>query len=433
MAVTAEQTQLSLIKEAIHGETPANPAFDVVNVVSESVAPEPTFTESEMITGGTRGIPDNVLTQLSVGGDLNRELVFEVTTELLFESLLGNEWGVDPIGNTTTADQLYDFTTLISATYEKRFLMDPAPTYNFHTYTGLVAATGTIDFAPGAIITQNTTLIGLGMTTYTVPLSGATYTQPVGNSPMTAPRVTSINITEAGTKTPVAWMSDACFSQLTITIENNTRALACIGQLENSSVALGRINVQGSGELYFNSSIPIESLLNETEYGLIVVAEDLDLNSYEFFMPRVKFTAVTDNVTGQSTDIMTTFTVQALQEPTLQYTIILTRATTPPAPLTAGTANGLGTTEVTIQLGGGPSDTTTSADLAIAVTGDTTLTPNPVALPEGRTLMEFGDDVAAEFNRINVDLNATHNGAGLVTLSAGGLITSIDTCSVTVN
>lgn len=434
MAVSAENLLLSLVKETSLGTPPLTPAMMETPIVSESLVYDVTFTESEMISGGTRGVLDTVLTKMAASGDLTRELVYDPVTDILFEQLLGNAWGNDPHTNGIGADEVYDYTQIISTFIEKRWQIDDTPTYNYHHFKGQVPTTGTLEFAPGEIISHVTSLVGLGGNTADAPIAGSTYTPPAGNPPMTAPRVTSMAITQKGTKTPVSWMNAACFTNLTLTFENNTRALACIGSLESREIALGRLNVTGAGSIYYAADDPIDALLEETEYGLIVVAEDVPGNSYEFFFPRVKFTVANVNATGQSTDVMTEFTVQALEYPDTKYTAIFTR--TPamiPAPLTSAPAVGEGTTTVTIQLGGGPSDTTTSADLAITITGDTTLTPNPVAIPIGRTLALFGDDVAAEFNRINVDLNASHDGSGLITLAAGGSITSIDTASVTIN
>lgn len=327
MAISAENLLLSIVEEATYGVTPATPVFLETSIVSESLSADATFTESQMISGGTRGIPDTVMTQLATAGDLSRELVFEANTDLLFEALLGNKFGNDPHSNGTSADEVYDFVDLISLSIEKRWTMDATPTYNYHEYSGQVPSSGSLEFSPGEIITQNTTFVGSGIELGDTAIVGSTYTGEAGNSPMTTPKVTSMTLTTVDAENPVGWISSACFTNLGINIENNTRALSCIGSLSAREAVLGRINVTGTGSIYYASDDPIESLLAETEYGLLVEAADLAGNSYQFWLPRTKFTIANVNATGQSTDVMTEFTLQALESNTLKYTMRITKTT----------------------------------------------------------------------------------------------------------
>lgn len=324
MATSAENLTLSIVRESVIGTTPVDPVWQKTGVVSESLIVEPTFTESEMMAGGTRGVTDTVLTQLATSGDINRELIYENATDMLLESLLGNTFGNDPHANGTDATQLYDYIQLLPLSIEKDWNLDGVD-HNYHRYVGQVPTSGSIEFAPGEIITHTTSFVGLGMSTEDAEIANSTYEDPSGNSPMAAPRVTSMTLTTTGTENPVAWMNAACFTQLNLSFENNTRALACIGSLSSREIALGRLNVTASGSLYYAADDPIDSMLMETEYGLVIEAEDLAGNSYKFFIPRVKFTVANVNATGQSTDVMTEFTLQALEYPATDYTIIITK------------------------------------------------------------------------------------------------------------
>jgi hypothetical protein len=333
MTVTAENLLLSIVKEVTPGVTPATPVFLEANITSESIAPDPTYTESEMIRGGTRGVTDTVLTQMSTGGDISRELVYEPTTKLLLETILGNLFGADPHTNGITASQLYDYTTLVSLSIEKKWQMDPTPTYDYHMFVGNVAASATIDFSPGEIITMSTSFVGLSYSLAKTGVTGATYTPPVGNPPMTTPLVTSIVLTDVGTETPVAWMSTVCFTELSLAFENNTRALACIGSLQAKEIAMGRLGITASGSIYYNSDVPLASLLNEQEFGLLIEAADAEDNKYKFFLPRVKFTSADVLATGQSSDVVTNFTLTALQDVAKKYSIIITATDKPTPPV----------------------------------------------------------------------------------------------------
>jgi hypothetical protein len=328
MAVSAENLKLSIIKEATLGITPATPAWLTTAIVSESLVLDATFTESEMITPQSRGVPASELTQTATSGDINRELIYEEVTDTLMEALVGNTWGTDPHGHTITTDELYDYTTIISLSAEKDW--DMGGSNNYHNLTGQVPASGSFEFAPGEIITHTTSFVGLSLLTADDPVAGATYTPVSGNPPMSAPRVTSMTLTDLGTSDPVSWMTDACFTNMTLALENNTRALACIGQLPSKEIALGRLNITGSGSLYYSGDEPLNSLLAETEYGLLINAEDSAGNFYKFFMPRCKFTIANVNATGQSTDVMAEITLQVLQEATLMYSIIFGRTTPSP-------------------------------------------------------------------------------------------------------
>lgn len=324
MAVTSENLRLSIVKEASLGVDPVAPEYQVMQVTSESLAPSVTLTQSEMISPGTRGIPDATLTEASAAGDLNSELVYDPATELVFESLLGNEWGSDPLGNGVDLDAIYDYTTVVSLFSEKRWEVTTGG-FNYHQFKGLVASSGSLEFAPGAIISNNTSFVGLEMEVVAAEITTSVYNGPDGNSPMAAPRVTSMTLTTVDTETPVAWMSAACFTQLTLSIDNSTRALACIGEVHAKEISYGRINITASGSIYYAADDPLEDLLNETEYGLLISAEDLAGNFYKFFLPRVKFSSAQAVAEGQSQDVMTTFDLQAIESTVTNYTISISR------------------------------------------------------------------------------------------------------------
>lgn len=330
MAVTSENLRLALVREATLGVTPATPGFVETQITSETLAPDVTFTQSDMMAGGTRGVPSTVMTEASAGGDINRELVYETSTDLLWESLFGNVFGNDPHGNGIGGTELYDYIQIISHTVEKTWNMPPdGSTKNYHLFKGMVAASGTIEFAPGQIITNNISLVGLEFLTADDVIAGATYAPPAGNSPMTTPRVTSMNICDVDTRTPVAWMTEACFTQLTLAIDNTSRALACIGSLQAKEIAHGRINANASGSLYYAGDEPLDALMAETEFAVQVVAEDVEGNEYEFWFPRAKFTETTVLAQGQSQDVLTTFSMQLLESNVSSYSLYIKRTPTP--------------------------------------------------------------------------------------------------------
>lgn len=80
-----------LIEESVYGETPAAGDFEEVRFTSEALSGTPETTESQQIRTD-RLSSGQVVTGLTVGGDLNFELAKEDSIDLFLESAMLNSW-----------------------------------------------------------------------------------------------------------------------------------------------------------------------------------------------------------------------------------------------------------------------------------------------------------------------------------------------------
>lgn len=83
--------RVTLIEETTYGETPGTGNFETARFTSESLSGTPETTESAQIRVD-RLSSGQVVTGLTVGGDLNFELAKEDALDLFFKSAMLNEW-----------------------------------------------------------------------------------------------------------------------------------------------------------------------------------------------------------------------------------------------------------------------------------------------------------------------------------------------------
>jgi len=83
--------RLAVIEETIYGETPAAGDFATARFTSDSLSGTPETTESQQIRTD-RMSSGQVVTGLTVGGDVNTELAKEVVMDSFFASAMYNNW-----------------------------------------------------------------------------------------------------------------------------------------------------------------------------------------------------------------------------------------------------------------------------------------------------------------------------------------------------
>lgn len=304
MATSADLVQIAIVPEAVYGVTPSSPAFLVVRTTGESLAFAPTSTTSSEMNP-KRQVTDTILTGGQSTGDLNFELAYEDWFELLLAGAYCKDWAVDTakIG-----------TTLLSFTVEKKIPVTGG--FEYHRFTGCLVNGFTLNIRPNQPITGSFAMIGKTVTPGSTALSGATYTQPALTPVMNAPNVVGIEIDGV----PAV---SQCFNNLQLTLNNNNRAIECIGTLGPKEMALGRAEVQAQFSVLFSSSDLLNTLLTQDELSLEFTTKDADLpaNYYTWLLPRVKFTANPIVAGGTNQDVVNAVTAQGLYDATAATTL----------------------------------------------------------------------------------------------------------------
>lgn len=318
MSTSADLVQVSIVPEVVYGVTPANPVFYIVRTTGEGLAFAPTTTTSNEMNP-LRQVTDSILTGGQSTGDLNFELAYEAWFDLLLAGAMCADW-VDLGAN----DRLRMGTELLSFTVEKKIPV-PGGTTQYHRFTGCTMNQLDLDIKPNAAITGKFTIIGKGVDVATTAIAGSSYVSPLLNPVMTAPKVVGIEI---GTVSAVS----KCFNSLTLSLNNNNRAIECIGTLGPKETVLGRAEVTSSFQVLFNDSDLLLTMLNQTETELGFTTEDTHVlgspnqhNGYKWLLPRVKFTADPVVAGGTNTDVINAVTAQGLMNLSTSTSLEITR------------------------------------------------------------------------------------------------------------
>lgn len=303
MPTSADLVQIAIVEESVYGTTPTNPTFQIVRTTGEGIAFAPTSTKSNEMNP-RRQVTDSILTGGQVSGDINFELAYEAWFETLLAGALCNDWA---------SNVLKISTTLKSYTIEKKIPV-PGGTTQYHRFTGCCVNGFTLNIRPNQPITGSFTFVGKSPAISTSALAGSTYTDPTLNPVMTAPRVVGIEI---GGISAIS----KCFNNLQFTLNNNNRAIECIGTLGPKETVLGRAEIQSQFSVLFNDSDLLQTLIDQSETSLQFQTEDsnpagspADPNFYNWLMPRVKFTADPIVAGGTNQDVVNAVTAEALMD-----------------------------------------------------------------------------------------------------------------------
>ena len=92
-----------------------------------------------------------------------------------------------------------------------------------------------------------------------------------------------------------------------------------------ADVGVGRVDVTGSLELYFENETIYDKFTAVTASSLAFVIEDVAGNAYIVTLPRIKYTALEANAGGTDQDVVLALDFQALRDPTTDATIQIDR------------------------------------------------------------------------------------------------------------
>lgn len=373
---TSNRTAIRLVAETNFNETPANPAFKSVRYTGESVAFNRRSVTSNEIRDD-RMTSDLVAVGADVGGDVNIELSYESFDDIIAAALCSS-WsapvgGVSTIKNGverksfTLQKHFQDLAVPIFQSFSGCRI--GGLTLDFQTaqiltgkfsVMGCTALNSTAQFA-GASVTYpgdgNTpmnavtnlsqiekdggriseitvTAGGTGYTTASVSFTGGSPTSPAtAVAVLSGGVVTGITITDPGegyTSAPVVSITGpgtgatatavvggtmaAKIKSMSMELNNNLRGQEAVGYLGYIGIALGRLEITGNIELYFENANEYQTFLDNDDFKFSFVVQDVDGNSYKFIFPRVKYEEGTILSGGLDQDLMVTGKWRALAD-----------------------------------------------------------------------------------------------------------------------
>lgn len=191
-------------------------------------------------------------------------------------------------------------TTKQSFTIEEQF----SDVSQFFVYNGMRVGSLNLDVASEAIITGAFNFEGLSVARDTSTTT--TGTDSAGGNDVMSAVANVANIRKDGV------LSTHSAQSLTFALENALRSQTAVGTLGAVGVGVGRANVNGDMNIYFEDGVQFDDYANGTEFSLDFRLQDNDGNAYVINMPRCKFASLTIDAGSIDEDVMASGTYQAL-------------------------------------------------------------------------------------------------------------------------
>lgn len=275
-----------------------------IQEVSYAVTPSGSFTQIPY-TGSTLDVTKERLQSESIYSDRmvrtdrhgNESVSGDVTVELaagnfddLIAGLMMNDWDTSPAG----PDEIKIGTDIKTFTFED-YLADIDQA---RLFTGCGVSSGSFTFAPNTMVNTTFGLVGSGssISSSEKSVNPLTVNQPfdayqglleIGNSAAT---LSGIN----------------CITSVELTINNGLEPAFVVGSTASQQLIYDDANVEGSITAYFEDESLYSRFINETETAMRVnVSDPGSLNTYTFFMPRVKFNGGSSAVSSENSRMLT--------------------------------------------------------------------------------------------------------------------------------
>lgn len=364
---TSNRTAIRFVPESSFNSIPANPVFRSLRYTGESLAYNRRNITSNEIRDD-RMTADLITVGADVSGDINFELSFASFDDLIAAALCSTwstpSGGVSSIKNGvdllsfTIQKHFQDLAVPIFQNFSGCRI--GGMTLDFQTgqiLTGSFSVMGckaeisnaqipgatiqtpglgnepmnavsnlsSISKDEGRIISITVTDGGTGYTTApTVSITGGGGTGATAVAEVVAGEVVSVTITNPGsgyTSAPtisftggggmdaaatatVGGELPAKIRSMSMELTNNLRGQEAVGTLGYIGIALGRLEITGNIELYFENGDEYQTFLNNDDFRFSFVVQDSAGNSYKFIFPRVKYEEGTILSGGLDQDLM---------------------------------------------------------------------------------------------------------------------------------
>lgn len=313
---TSNRTALRVVKEAAFNTTPATPAFKNLRYTGESLVYNQRNTTSNEIRDD-RMTADLIKVGADVSGDINVELSFETFDDLIAAAMCSS-WSA-PVGGVST---IKNGVEQHSFTVQKHFQDLAVPL--FQNFSGCRVGGFSLDFQTGQILTGAFSFMGCTATIGNTQIAGATFSNPGQTSELFNAVSNLVNIE----KDDVAMA--AKMRTMSLELNNNLRGQEAIGTLGYVGIALGKLDLTGNIELYFENVDEYQTFLNNDDFKLEFTLQDSAGNSYKFTLPRVKYEEGTIQSGGLDQDLMVNGTWRAIYDSATSCMIEITKTDATP-------------------------------------------------------------------------------------------------------
>jgi len=290
---------LRYVPETTYGETPVDSTdWKTLRWTSETFTASPETTQSSEIRQD-RAVSDMPKVNTTVNGGFNFEFSANTFDEFV-EAALGGTWAQDGVNLWDIVEQ---GTTYRSFSVEKEY----SDLTKFVGFKGMRVGTFNFSLAFGSIITGDVGLAGSDGVTATTSLVGAGSTAPATTTPLMTASSDVGSVKIDGVEATV------CLTGLDLSIDNNLRAINCIGRDTPKDQKIGTCNISGTATMYLDADAfaLYQSALANSEASLEYTVTD-GTNSFTIFLPRIKLSGDTPQAGGLDQDVPFNMTFMAL-------------------------------------------------------------------------------------------------------------------------
>jgi hypothetical protein len=300
---SGSEVRVGYVAESAFGTTPATPVFKVARVTSGGLRTNKQTGVSDE-RRADRNVSDVFLLGLGAGGSYDAELSY-ASFDDWFEATLCGTW---------TSDVLKNGVTRRSFTFEET--RELGATDSFSRFTGATFNGFSLSLAANGVAGLSFDLLARQETLATAIVSGATYTAANTKPIMTAPRSVSA-LTVAGETLKVM--------SLSIEATNNLRERPEVGALYSNEFGVGRCEVTGTVEIYFESNAAYQDVLDHASGALTFTIGDVTGEKYTVLLPKIIFGDGEITAGGNDDDVMVSIPFQAVYDTSAACSISITR------------------------------------------------------------------------------------------------------------
>lgn len=273
--------------------------------LAAGLKPGDKFTVAGFTSGGNNGT-DFIAKSVTAG----KVIVTDPTGGTLVTEASG-----DSVTITVTSENLTAGTIRRSFSVLRHFTDLGAGNKPYHLFNGVEYNNLSLTVAADAKVTGSFTTLGRDQvpTDENAP-AGSTYISPTTSKVMDSFTGT---ITEGGELVAVV-------TELTLTLENSMEARFVVGDDKTILPTIGRSNLSGTLNAYFENSELLNKFINEEESSLGLSLLDKDGNALSITLPRIKYNGGQPDISGQGAIILA-MPFQALYDADLDTNVIFTR------------------------------------------------------------------------------------------------------------
>lgn len=301
------QTRLSYVTEVVVGTTPASPVFQNLRYLSSDVRVRKEVNVPDEIRG------DGNVSQITdigrvVDGTINGLLSYG-TYDAFFESLFRAAWAANVLKN-----------GIIHNTFTLENTFEQGAVDSFIRYRAARVNQLDLQLTAKQDVKANWGIVGVDSPAPTnAILTLATYvaanTNPVINS---GANVAALTVTGIATSPKIR--------SLSLQIKSNLYANDVVGSYSPDSHGLGRFEVTGSMEAYFENLDLYNGIIGHTDLTLTMTLGSSTGLKYTLLLPKVKALDGGPEVPGNSQSVMHTVPFQAFYDSASLASMTLTRA-----------------------------------------------------------------------------------------------------------